>query len=110
MLRAFFKTEDDVQSVEAELHRLHVNNVIADEIPADDSNAFTGIPLFATTTSSTANTGSSNLAAAFLGDEGDAEDSSSFSRVLEFQVTEGDYQEALRIVANNGGRVEKQQK
>ncbi|WP_226038320.1 hypothetical protein [Aquibacillus saliphilus] len=106
VIRSYFKSENDAESTHAMLKKLAVNNVIIDEIPEQSSTTIL-VPL--------ANTNSGTSAIPTLIKPIDIEKYYGESEVaarkhlLEFKVTDQDYQQALAILMDNDGFVDPSQ-
>lgn len=110
-IRAYFKSENDAESAQAKLQKLRVSNVFIDEFPEDEheSEFVPILPL------GTAGTGTGVTGAGIAGGGADAVSMSSGSlleddrndnhvtHLLEGQVEDEDYKEALQILADNNG-------
>lgn len=109
-IRAYFKSENDVESARASLQRLRVSNLFIDELPEEEreNNYVAILPLGSASNSTSigtgvagANTGAGvgNIGAAF--DDGD--DNNQITHILEGQVEDEDYEEAQAVLAENRG-------
>ncbi|MBM7572625.1 hypothetical protein [Aquibacillus albus] len=108
---AYFKNENDAEAVHADLHRLHVNNVVVDEMP-EDAEPEMIVPIAAVNTGSggAAVTNNGFFAAAYgqldLDDIGDdAEDRR--KHLLEFDVEDEDVDAAIEILKKHDGYIDK---
>ncbi|WP_163538494.1 hypothetical protein [Gracilibacillus sp. YIM 98692] len=108
-LQAFFKTEDDAETVKALLNKLKANDIVIDQLPDGDEGVFL-VPLAYSGSSTNgvgAGSGGGVLPLISRDEIGGDEESREF--VLECEVAEEDYQESLKIVMENDGYVDKKQ-
>ncbi|PAV31479.1 hypothetical protein CIL05_02155 [Virgibacillus profundi] len=96
---AYFKSENDAESAKANLQRLQVSNLFVDEIPETDHNV-TYVPLMPI---GSTNTGTSAGGVVGLGDDLANKDDNPATHLLEGQVDEKDYEEAIQILADSKG-------
>lgn len=104
-LQAYFKSENDAEDVRTKLIKLNVRKVMIDELPENGDHKFV-MPL----------TDGGGMTTSMLGtpvypvrldDDDPGESDSGFQIILECQVEEKDLNEALEVVKDNGGHVDK---
>lgn len=107
-IQAFFKTEDDAESARATLNKLKTNDIFVDHLP-DGEGYITAVPL-AYTGNNTHGMGAGHggiiAPIAFTG-EMKSDDNTPRTYMVDMQVDESDFQEALRIIMEKDGRVPK---
>ncbi|OZU89227.1 hypothetical protein CIL03_05775 [Virgibacillus indicus] len=110
-IRAYFKTENDAESARANLQKLRVSNVFIDEFPEEERESeFVPILPLGTAGTGTGVTGAgiasgvadevSMSSDSFLEDD---RNDNHVTHLLEGQVEDEDYKEALQILADNNG-------
>lgn len=107
-LEAYFKTENDAEAVRAKLNnKVNVRNVMIDQVSDGLSNTFV-VPLVAggSSTSSTI-PGSSPYPVPSSGKGFFKEDEGERKTVLECEISEEDFNEALAILQENDAHVNK---
>ncbi|WP_223702560.1 hypothetical protein [Sutcliffiella deserti] len=82
-ISAYFRNENEAESVKTKLHGLNVEDVLVDKVPEGNRTILDPIK------------------DVFKGNE---KDSDHQTHVLEFKVSESDLQEAKAIVKNNNGQ------
>ncbi|MDC3416960.1 hypothetical protein [Aquibacillus salsiterrae] len=107
-VRAYFATENDVESVNADLRTLKVKHVTKDAIPEGYEQHFV-VPIAGVNTTGNATGASNGMFAAINGqvdlDEPTGENNR--TQVLEFEVDEQDLMQALSILKEHDGHIEK---
>ncbi|WP_407270927.1 hypothetical protein [Radiobacillus sp. PE A8.2] len=101
-LEAYFKNEDDAETVHAELNRFNVSNVSVEEIPEGDERFL--VPIFPINNSGSS--GGGGLVAG-LGEFGEPTQTDQRRHLLSFEIEEKDFQEALNIVKKSEGYIAK---
>ncbi|WP_091482609.1 hypothetical protein [Gracilibacillus orientalis] len=106
-IQAFFKTEDDAETVKAELNKLKTNDIRIDHLP-DAAQTLLLTPLaYSGNNTSGMGTGGGFVAAFTRTDNGETVDNTSREHTVECEVEENDYPEALKIIMDNDGYVDK---
>lgn len=94
----YFKSENDAESAHASLQRLRVSDLFVDEIPEAEQNRIV-VPLF--------NLGTTSTNAGIIGsmdEQGDQDmTDDSLTHLLEGQVDEADYEEAMQVLSDSKG-------
>lgn len=97
-IEAYFKSENDAESVHAELNKLKVNNVLIEEMPKDYGGTML-IP-FLSINSSTGSGGVVPLSPIKPEQHNSSQD---LTQLLQFDVEDEDYEDALTILKENDG-------
>jgi len=108
-IQAFFKTEDDAESAKATLNKLKTNDILVDELP-DGGGTMTVVPLgYSGNSTHGLGAGHGGIIApiAFTGEVNPDDDNAPRNFMVDVQVEEADFQEALRVIMEKDGRVSK---
>ncbi|MFZ4452396.1 hypothetical protein [Salibacterium aidingense] len=102
-LQAYFYSENDAEDVRIKLQKLKVDNVLVDHIP--DGTDFTVlVPLQGASTGSGAGGIVPGAVSLHKDDKGDGKD---LNHIVQFEVEEKDKPEALAIIKENNGYMDK---
>ncbi|KAB8137527.1 hypothetical protein F9U64_09015 [Gracilibacillus oryzae] len=104
-IQAFFRTEDEAESVRVELAKVNASEVRVDHLPERSGNLFLAPLTY--TGSNASSVGSGGYIPAFSINDSDDVDNSPRDYTIEFQVAEKDYGEALQIIKESDGYVDK---
>ncbi|SER27575.1 hypothetical protein SAMN04487944_102179 [Gracilibacillus ureilyticus] len=105
-LQAFFKTEDDAESVKTDLVKLKTSDIRIDHLP-DASQTLLLTPL-AYNSSTSSSVGGNGFVASITNDNGqEVNDDSPREYTIEFNVEEEDFEEALHVIMKSDGYVDK---
>ncbi|RKL66831.1 hypothetical protein CR203_13435 [Salipaludibacillus neizhouensis] len=106
-IQAYFKTENDAEAASAKLQKVNVSNVLIDKIPEGSK----GVMLLPITNLGVGGSGMGTAAGppgmlarlTNLKDVGksDREKSDAFSHLLDFEVTDEDFEEALDVLSES---------
>ncbi|UOQ49991.1 hypothetical protein MUN88_07990 [Gracilibacillus caseinilyticus] len=107
-LQAFFKTENDAESVKADLNKLKTNDIRVDQLPDADHTLILTPLTYSGNNTSGMGAGGGIVAAFRQDDEGLEVDNDPREYTLECEVSEDDFQEALRIIMDNDGYVDQE--
>ncbi|SHM71386.1 hypothetical protein [Gracilibacillus kekensis] len=110
-IQAFFKEEDDAETVKADLNKLKSNNIRVDKLPeADRTILLTPLTYAGNGTTNAGGGAGAGIIGAFTRDNEGAginTDNSPREYTVECEVEESDYQEALKIIMENDGHMDK---
>lgn len=111
-IQAFFASEDDAETVKAQLNKLKTNDLLVDEIKDDDQRTLLLAPLaFSGNRTSGSHAGGAFIPAMVSGgnseDNPEWEDNEARTYTLEGEVEEEDYHAALEIIKDGDGYVDK---
>ncbi|GGM27599.1 hypothetical protein GCM10011351_11790 [Paraliobacillus quinghaiensis] len=101
-IQAYFKTEDDAEDVHATLNKLNIQNVLVDQLTEESDRSFIA-PLGVNGSTSAANPVGYPVPSDF-----EEDDKKERSIMLEFEVEEEDFGEALNIIKENDGHVNRE--
>ncbi|WP_163580199.1 hypothetical protein [Gracilibacillus saliphilus] len=104
-IQAFFKTEDDAETVRAELNKLKTNDIIVDQLQDQDQTILLAPITFSGNYSTGMGAGGSIVPGFIAKDE--VGDDAPREHTVECEVSEDDYPEALKIIMENDGHVDK---
>ncbi|CQR45996.1 hypothetical protein BN1058_00239 [Paraliobacillus sp. PM-2] len=105
-LQAYFRTENDAEDVRAKLNKVNVKNVTVDTLDTDYDTTFTA-PLVARISTSPNAAGMSLYPFQVEDDDALYENAKDRNVILECEVEEEDFTEALQILYENEGYVDK---
>ncbi len=108
-IQAFFKTENDAEAVKALLNKLKTNDLRVDQLPEEGIGSIFLVPLtYGGNNSTGTGTGSpTGAAGGVIAAAEQSNDDSAREHVLEAKVEEEDLQEALKIIMENDGHVDR---
>ncbi len=110
-IQAFFKSEDDAETVKADLNKLKVNNIRVDKLPeAGRTLMLTPLTYAGNGTTNSGGGAGAGIIGAFTSDNegaGISKDDSSREYTVECEVEESDYQEALKIIMEQDGHMDR---
>ena len=98
-IQAYFKSENDAEDVHATLNKLNIQNVLVDQLPEESDRSFIAPLGINSSTSASIPAAIYPVPATF------GEDESERNNMLEFEVEEEDFVEALNIIKENDGHV-----
>ncbi|WP_035187274.1 hypothetical protein [Alteribacter aurantiacus] len=105
-LQAYYRTQNDAESASISLKQLEVSNVMVDEIPEASRKELVLVPAANIGSSGTAGTGVPPVTA---GNKGllNKNDKSSFEYILEFDVSESDYEQAVAKLKETDAHIDR---
>ncbi|MGP4039311.1 hypothetical protein ACTWP4_05280 [Gracilibacillus sp. D59] len=106
-VQAFFKTEDDAETVRADLNKLKTNDIRVDHLPEADRTLILAPITFTGNYSTGMGAGGGILPAIATTNSGEEVDDTPREHTIECEVAEDDYPEALKIIMENDGYVDK---
>ncbi|QGH36606.1 hypothetical protein GI584_22240 [Gracilibacillus salitolerans] len=107
-IQAFFKTEDDAETVRAELNKLKTNDIRVDHLPDADRTLLLTPLAYSGNNTSGMGAGGGIVAAFTTNDNGETiNDDTPREHTIECEVAKDDYPEALKIIMENDGYMDK---
>lgn len=106
-IQAFFKTEDDAETVKANLNSLEVNDIRIDEMPDADRELLLTPLAYSGNQPNASGAGGGMIAAFVRTDATKLGDDSPRKFTIECEVEEEDYQKALKFIMDHDGYVDK---
>lgn len=108
-IQGFFRSEDDAETVKAQLNKLKTNDLLVDEIQGEQETMILAPLAFSGNSTSPGQAGGGFVAAMVNADDDNTEHSDNSPRnfIIEGEVEEEDYQAALEIIKNGDGYVDK---
>ncbi|MFC4386303.1 hypothetical protein ACFOZ1_00640 [Gracilibacillus marinus] len=106
-LQAFFKTESEAESFKSQLHKVQANDVRVDRLPEADKTLFL-TPLTYSGSSSTGTGMGGGMVAAFTSDTDATVEDGPREYIVEFTVTDEDFEESLKLIMENDGYLDKE--
>ncbi|WP_182201422.1 hypothetical protein [Paraliobacillus salinarum] len=107
-LQAYFRSENDAEDVRAKLNKLHVQNVQVDTLETDYDSTFTA-PLIARIGTTPNTAGMPAYPFKVMDDDMLDHNNEGRNVSLECEVHEEDFAEALKILSENDGYVDREQ-
>ncbi|GAE92090.1 hypothetical protein JCM21714_1071 [Gracilibacillus boraciitolerans JCM 21714] len=108
-IQAFFKSENDAETAKADLNKIKANNIRVDHLPESDRTLLLTPLAYSGNNTSGMGAGGGIVAAFTKNNEGKGVTGDNKSRdyTIECEVAEDDYQEALKIIMENDGHMDK---
>ncbi|MFC4402640.1 hypothetical protein [Gracilibacillus xinjiangensis] len=108
-IQAFFKTEDDAETVKTDLVKLKTSSIRIDHLPdAQQTMLLTPLAYGGNNSSNSSTVGGGGIVAAFTKNNGqEVSDDSPRDYTIEFEVEEEDFEAALKVIMESDGYIDR---